>query len=382
MKPDRYLFIYTFTYMAIGAFCPLIGKYLESEGFSGSEIGIVTAAGTLMAIFASMFWGRVYVASTRRKNVPALLSICASVLCLILMRTVSFVPCLFIYMLMYFFQAPILALVDAMCVEERKAFGMSRMWGAVGYALGVLIAGRAAAHMSLSVIFVIYAASYVLSAVFIMAGKKTEHASRTRRGRKRGYRELLEDRRLVKLLVAVFFFGGTNVANNTYFSFMYTDCGGTLAGVGVAMFLMIVAEAPFMAASEPLSARFGMERMIVIAMAVSALRFAIYGAGVSPVVITSIFFLQGFVNGIALVEIIRYIAKITDPEMTALATSAYYAISSNLSTIVCQLAGGVILEHFGGCGVYVFFALYNLTGVIIYLVFGLQKATENPYEII
>lgn len=382
MKPDRYLFIYTFTYMAIGAFCPLIGKYLESEGFSGSEIGIVTAAGTLMAIFASMFWGRVYVASIRRRNVPALLSICASALCLVLMRTASFVPCLFVYMLMYFFQAPVLALVDAMCVEERKAFGMSRMWGAVGYALGVLIAGRAAAYMSLSVIFVIYAASYVLSAVFIMAGKGTEHMTGMRRSRKREYRELLEDKRLVKLLLAVFFFGGTNVANNTYFSFMYTDCGGTIAGVGVAMFLMIAAEAPFMAASEPLSSRFGMERMIVVAMAVSALRFAIYGAGVSPMVITAIFFLQGFVNGIALVEIIRYIAKITDPEMTALATSAYYAISSNLSTIVCQLAGGVILEHSGGCGVYVFFAIYNLTGVIIYLVFGLYRENENPYEII
>ncbi len=383
MKRGKYVFVYAFSYLAIGAFCPLIGKHLEAEGFSGSQIGMVTAAGTLVAIGASMFWGRVYADAKRRKLVPALLSICASVFCLVLMEMKTFGMCILIYALMYFFQSPILALVDAMCVQEEKGFGALRMWGAVGYAAGVLMAGRTAQLVSLDIIFGMYAGSYLLAAFGILLGKgKTEGRERGNgRKAKHRYRELLSDRRYVKLLLAVFFYGGTNVANNTYFGFMFTDCGGTLQGLGLAMFLMIAAEAPFMALSEWFSARFTMERMILAAMIVSAVRFALYGMGMHPMVITSMFVLQGFVNGIALVEIVRYIAKVTDPGMTPLATSAYYAISSNLSTIICQLAGGLILEQYGGCGVYVFFALYNLAGVILYVVFRLHEPEKNSYEI-
>ena len=49
--------------------------------------------------------------------------------------------------------------------------------------------------------------------------------------------------------------GGTNVANNTYFSFLYIEGGGTVAGVGIAMLLMVGSEVPFMAWCERLSRR-------------------------------------------------------------------------------------------------------------------------------
>ena len=59
----KYAVLYNFSYMSIGAMTPLIGQYLDGKGFTGSQIGAITAAGTASAIFASMFWGRVYSAS-------------------------------------------------------------------------------------------------------------------------------------------------------------------------------------------------------------------------------------------------------------------------------------------------------------------------------
>ena len=47
-----YKMLYTFTYMAIGSMTPLIGYYLNGLGFSGSQIGVVTATGTAVAVFA------------------------------------------------------------------------------------------------------------------------------------------------------------------------------------------------------------------------------------------------------------------------------------------------------------------------------------------
>ena len=48
-----------------------------------------------------------------------------------------------------------------------------------------------------------------------------------------------------------------------------------------------------------------------------------------------------------------------------------------MSTIVCQITGGYILEHAGAWGVYGFFAAFNLAGLILYMIFGLWKHEEN-----
>ena len=88
-------------------------------------------------------------------------------------------------------------------------------------------------------------------------------------------------------------------------------------------------------------------------------------------------FMQGIVNGLLLVEFVRYVAAIAPEHIKSLSISAYYVIGSHMSTIVCQITGGYILEHTGAWGVYGFFAAFNLAGLILYMIFGLWKHEEN-----
>ena len=60
-----------------------------------------------------------------------------------------------------------------------------------------------------------------------------------------------------------------------------------------------------------------------------------------------------------------------------MAVAMYYALGSNGSAIVCQLIGGAALDRFGPGGVYFFFAAFNLIGLILYLIFGLQKKSKK-----
>jgi microcompartment protein CcmL/EutN len=48
-------------------------------------------------------------------------------------------------------------------------------------------------------------------------------------------------------------------------------------------------------------------------------------------------------------------------------------IMSNCGAITCQFIGGVIVENYGGQGVYLFYGLLNVVGILIYLLFGLYK---------
>ena len=373
----RYAAMYHFTYMSIGALTPMIGQYLKQIGFSGTQIGTITATGTAVAIFASAFWGGQYSRSLKKHEILIFLCGAAALVSLLLSGINTYGLFLLVFGVMYFLQAPIMSLSDAFTVESGQGFGGLRAWGAAGFALGTFLTGLFVEGLGLSMIFLIYSGSYLLAVMMILWIRKGEGASRQRShnegGSLRGYLEVFRVKPLRRLILCAFFWGGTNVANNTYFSFLYMDGGGTIAGVGTAMLLMVGSEFPFMAWCERLSRRLTMEKLTAISLGISVVRFFIFGLGVPWWMLLVLSFSQGAVNGILLIELIRYAAKLAPAGIRSLAISTYYIIGSNLSTICCQFFGGILLDHFGAKGVYLFFSLFNLRGLVLYVLFGLFR---------
>ncbi|MEA4923423.1 MAG: MFS transporter [Eubacteriaceae bacterium] len=367
--------LYTFTYMAIGVLTPLISQYLKSIGFSGAEIGTVTAAGTCTAIFASAFWGKIYTIMERRHLLVMLLCLMAAAVSMIISHVDVFPVFLILFAVMYFFQAPVMSLSDALAMSDGQPFGFVRMFGAAGFAAGVFIAARISDAAGLEWIFPMYCISYVIAAAVIFSISRTRQKPKAADKAKKngGYIRLLADKKYIKLVICAFFMCGTNVANNTYFGFLYIEGGGALAGVGIAFLLMAGSEAPIMAWTKWLSEKLTSEKLILIAMIVSVLRFAWYATEPPYYLLLALFALQGIVNGIILVEFVRYISALVSRELNGMAIAAFYSFSSSGSTILCQLAGGFLLDKTGAGGVYLFFSLFNLTGLILYMIFGLYK---------
>ena len=396
LKIDHFTGLYTFSFAAIGVFFPLIGQYLEKIGFSGVEIGIVTASATGIGIISNSFWGSVYHRRNGSKKLIVFLCIITALLAQSLIAVKQFEIFLLLYIIVFFFEQPIFPLIDSTTIESNYPFGAARKWGAVGFATGIGVAGFVADRAGIISIFPMFSIFFLLTGLLlgILIHQRRDYPSRTMiTGRREkqsdiftvaksgGYKKLIHNRKYMALLVSTFFVNGTSLAHNTYFGFLYTDAGGTVAGMGVALLLMVISEAPFMAWSEKFSAKFSMERIILIAMCVSALRWLWYGTAPDPVLLTVSFFIQGFSNGIILVETVKYISKIVSPAMISLAIPLYTALSTNLGTITCQLAGGILVENFGGAGVYIFYGGFNIIGILIYLLSGLHKTKKRVRNI-
>ena len=383
--------IYTFTYAAIGMLLPLLGQYLAQIGFSGIQIGIVTATATTVGIGASPFWGYRSHHSKDSSRVVLFLCIIATLIIVSLVFIKQYVLFLIGYAVFTFFQTPIMPLTDAMTLENRVPFGAVRKWGAIGFAVGVFVAGQIADVISLAVIFPLcafgYTAAWVIMARLRRLRKSEAPAANdgscgelipetTKKKHHGDYRILLRNKRLMALLFAAFFICGTNVANNTYFGFLYKDVGGSIAGIGLAFLLMCSSEAPFMAWVEHFKKFITMERMILISLIISALRYLWYSTGPAPGLLLGTFFIQGMVNGIVLVGFVQYISKLVEPAMIGMAMTLYQAVSSSSSSILCQFIGGTILDFYGGIRVYLFFAVYNMIGIILYVGFKLYKCSD------
>ena len=361
---------------------PLISQYLNSIGFSGTQIGTITSVSTAVAIFASTFWGEKYANSKDGRKVIIFLCVAAGLVGLLNSFVTVFAVFVLTYGLMFFFQGPINGASDSMVIENGVEFASVRLWGAIGYALAVFFGGRIGEHFGLDKIFYIYAAAYFIGAVMVTSVAAKPHGAEFKSGTggekdKVGYLDLLADRKAVQLIFCGIFICGSNVANNTYFSFLYLDGGGTMSGVGTAFLLMVGCEAPFMALAPWLSAKITREKSILFAAVLQAARFLWYATGPSSAMLTGTFFLQGIVNGILLVEFVKYISSVVQPRLIGIAVAAYYAISSHIGTIICNFFGGIVMDYYGSTGVYGLFGILNTFGVILFVVFGLHKSGKS-----
>ena len=375
-KTTKFKLFYTFGYAAMGVINPLIGQYMASIGFSGTQIGTVTSMATAIAVFASTFWGNRYANSRDGRKVIALICLLAGAMAV----CNSFVTIFLIFIatdgLEYFFQGPVMGLCDALVLEEDQVhFSAIRLCGAAGYAAAVFAGGKIGGTWGLENIFYLNAVAFGLAAFTIMTVQRDEDtaASTACNGERIRYKELLKEKRALQLILCGIFVMGTNVANNTYFSFLFTEGGGSVAGVGTAFLLMVGSEAPFMALAPKLCAKFSREKTIAFAMALSAVRFGLYALGPSDIFLLATFFLQGMVNGILLTEYVKYLSETVSFRLIALTVAAFYAVSSNGGTILCNFFGGVAMDFFGATGVYALFSGMNVIGVVLYIAFGLHR---------
>lgn len=387
LKGKYFSLMYLFSYAAIGALFPLVAQYLNDLGFSGTEIGIITSSSTAIGILSNSFWGRIYHERGGNKGIVVMLSVVTALLSLFLMGLKQFWLFLFLYIIVFFFEQPIYPFLDSCVMEVKYPFGKARKWGALGFATGIGVAGIVADNLGLITIFPMYCIFFLLTGLlFALYSRKFKEELAEISGQeeilsgsgpvkksKKPYKVLWSNKKYVALLLSSFFFNGPSLAHNTYFSFLYLGVGGTLAGMGIVLLLMVVSEAPIMAMTDKITRWIPMEKAILIAMGISAARFIFYSFNPPVYLLAGTFFLQGLANGIALVEFVRYMEKLVGTEMLSLALPLFTAFSSNSGTIVCQFLGGVIVGSFGGHGVYVFYGLFNMVAIIIYLLAGLHK---------
>ena len=367
----RRAFLYFFIYCPLGIICPLIGQYLSSIGFSGTQVGTITSLGTGTAILAGLFWGKIYANTSRKKILLAFMCLAAATLGVVSTGTTIFIIYAVIYSGMYFFQGPIHGLSDAFVLDRSEHFSAIRATGAAGYAVAVFVAGRVAESTGLKSIFFMYAGAYVIAACFFL--REEEPTTFRTAEEKVKMSVLFKDRNFVKLLICAFFLMGTNVGNSTYFGYLFREQGGSVAGIGVAFLLMAGSEAPFMALTPVLSRKFGAEKTLLFAMVMAVIRFGFYSTGPDYKVLLATFFLQGMTNGIILVEIVKYFGRIVEPRLSSVSISVFYAIGNSLSVILCSFIGGIMLDMAGSCAVYRFFAIFNFVSVILYIALGMHR---------
>lgn len=377
INTNFYLY-YFFIFFGFGSLFPLLSVYLNDViGLTGSQIGTIMSLSPVIMILVQPLWGVLSDMTQRPTYLLTIALIFTAIFGLIYSYVASYSWIIIIAILLAITQSALIPLSDSIAmnyVQKTKAqYGSIRLWGAVGFAVSVLIVGWISDLTNLSIIFYGFSITLVIACVFAWRLPKENQSMKI--SIKDGLKELSNVPKYFIFLFVTFLVLGPILANNIYFGILISEVGGGLTGIGIAFLLAAGSEAPFMKVAGRMIAKLGIIRIIILATIVSALRWFLYFIEPPLYVIYLSTIAQGFSVGLFIPGAIQYVKDLAPKKVGATAISLYSAIGNGLGNWFCTFVGGLIMEGYTVMHVYLFFGCLSTLAIPVLVWFQYSKKT-------
>ncbi|WP_255438193.1 MFS transporter [Ammoniphilus sp. YIM 78166] len=366
-----FIMFYFLTFYGIGSLFPLLTVYLKDvAGLSGTEVGIIMSISPVVTLFAQPVWGMVSDYTQKPRVILTVSLVLSSILGLVYSSGTGYWYIFIAAAALAISQSAIVPVSDSIAlnfVQKVKGdYGGLRLWGAVGFAVSVLIGGRIAEMFGLNVIFYLF--SGIMLATAIVAWSLPNESQSMKVDLSNGLSLLFGMKRYVIFLLITFCIFGPIYANNFYFGLLITELGGTLTGVGFAFLLAAGSEAPFMKIASRWIARIGMMKILIMAAAIAGLRWFIYFFEPPLAIVYLSTIAQGFSVGMFIPAALQYVRDLAPADVRVTAVSLYSAFGNGLGTLFCTFLSGMIFEYFSIGFVYLFYGALTMVGVLLLVV--------------
>lgn len=375
---------YFWYYAAIGAFVPFIALYLRGLGFSGLQVGVLTALPSVGVAIVGPIVGALADARGVHRwvlRVGLALGVALAAVAALLER---FPPILLAIAGIALALAAVPSMLDSYAVTsgERagRSYGILRVWGSVGYMLAVLVVGRLMGDAATALVFGAYAAclGIALLAVFTLPPL----AERRAQPLLAGFRDAWANRPLVVLLVVAFLISTGAAVMNIYLGIHLQGIGGSASLTGVAFAISGASELPVVAFGGWLLARLGPLRLAAMAIAVYAARYIAFSLITVPEWVLAVQVFHGLSYGAFLIASVTLAHRLAGREGAATAQALLTAMSFGFGAIVGSLVAGALLDTIGTDGLFAGAAAMMVLTLVVLIVgdrrVGLDRSRPAP----
>jgi len=369
-SPQR-LAAWYFCYFAfLGAFVTYFGLYLQGQGMSAWEIGILLSIHSVMRLAGPLFWGWWADRRNARAAVVKLTMAACLAVFLLLFPLRSFWAFFVILTLLSFFWTAALPLVEALTLaslqQRIERYGPIRLWGSIGFILAVQGVGIQLDYFSvnslLGVCFLLLASTWLVS---LTLGEGAPSGAAKPAGR---LRDVLGETRVMALLAACFLMSAAHAPLYVFYSIHLVANDYSNTAVGALWALGVVAEIFVFIAMPRLLKRYSLRLILGVSFALAVLRFLLIGWGIASVPLA--IFAQvlhgatfGACHAAAMAALNRWFAS----HHQGRAQSLYSSLSFGGGSVLGGLLSGYGWEHWGAGPTYTLAALLALLGGVVVL---------------
>lgn len=322
--------IYFFFYFGLSIWLPFFNMYLLDRGFSGRQVGIITGLYQAMLFFVVPVWGMAADRFGNRKSLH--ISLFGAMLAVYFLRLIPSFEFFILYMLGFaFLHHPIGMLTDSLAIAyvrhtNRISFGHMRVWGSVGWAIGVVLTGRfLQAHDTITV-FKIAPIVYGVTWLIIWLYQKPPASQRVRVSFSFAeLKEIFANKQIFVFLLLLTLFGIGASPLYIFINFYFRDIGADNDLIGLGYAVMAFSEVPFFFLAGRFVKCLGAARVLLLAIAVSALRLGLYSLISNPVVAVFLGLAQGLTFSLFWVVVVEIIHDLVPERYRATAQSLIWA---------------------------------------------------------
>ncbi|GAB2567421.1 MFS transporter [Gracilibacillus alcaliphilus] len=370
------LFYFIFS-MATGAF-QFLNLFYADFGLDTQEIGMLFAVGPMVMIVAQPFWGMITDYMNSAKLTLSLMSIGSAATILFFPISTQFEHLLWLNILFFFFQSaipPIADVTSMTMLESRKEFGKIRLWGSVGYAVGVLVVGRLLDIFGLDLMFILY--SVLIVAALFLAMKLPVKPAAKKEFHMREVLALFTNPQFALFLLFSFMVHLTVHANNSFYSIHMQDLGASISLIGIALLIKSILEVPFFSLSRQLMNAFSYPMLLTAVAFVYGLRWLILGVSTNVDILLWSQLLLALSFSIQYFVAVAYVDELTPENYRATGQTIFWAVSLGAAGVIGNVLAGWVLNFVTIEQMYQLAAAVSFISIAILWLKPRKHAAEN-----
>lgn len=328
-------------YAANSVYQGYISLYYANLGFSGGQMGLISAATAAAALVFQPLWGMLGDRVRSRRLLLAALSLAAAIVFPLKLAGTGFLWQLFTAAAFYAFFCALLPLGDSLLVSCGDAFGPYRLAGGISFAIAGAAYGLLRPKLGEHAL---WAVSLLLAFAAAAALCLPQSSGGEKRG---GMLRLLKDRRLVLLLALMLPLQMSMGYFYTFYAPRFKALGGSDALLGLGYLVSAASEAPYLIFSGRIYRRFGAGWPMCVAAGLLALRWLALGLvpSAGAALLSQLLHGGGFI--VITVSMAYWIGDHAPRDLQASGQSLLNMVSFGLARIIGNLGGGWIAQRWG-----------------------------------
>ncbi|WP_121975707.1 MFS transporter [Acinetobacter stercoris] len=273
---------YFFYYCIVGTFMPYWSLYLQNQGFSYKEIGLLSSIAIITRFFAPFIWGWIADKSGKRMLLVRIATWMESTIWFLIFIIPNDFQSIALLMLIFsFFQNAILAQFEGVTLfwlgdKRAELYGKVRKWGSIGFIVGVFVIGALLEFIPISMLPIMLLSIAFLAFIWSFCVKEPTSAPTSQK--------LLEPLwPILKRPVVVAFFSIEFIllfAQAPFYSF-YSNYlkqeDFTTTEIGFLWAVGVVSEIIMFAYANIFLKRFSWRYLVIVCLIMTSLRFIVVG---------------------------------------------------------------------------------------------------------
>ena len=387
--------IHAFYWMAYGAVASFASVFLLGRGYSNTDIGMIFAVGSVLAVFLQPVLADV----ADRSRKLSLIGVSQLVLAVIMVLTLGLfllqeksMALAAVYVLILAGNAALQPLFNSLCFKLSESgihinFGVCRSFGSLAYSILVMFLGTLAEEKGILVLPVTGELVMILNLISLVlvvyhfrkacgAGKNArdargvgaaESGNRSEEKPEEEINLLQFARRnrmffLMTIGVLGIYFG--NGVLNNFMLQVITPLGGDSEDMGRIFSVMAFLEIPTMVLFEQINRKFSCQFLLKVASVAFVVKTAMIWLADSVTVVMLAQGLQLFSFALFLPAMVHFIDQ-TMHRGEAVKGQALYTAMITVASVICSLLGGVILDLYGAGRLMIISTLLTAAGAVI-----------------